>query len=415
MRNTHIVFISFILICLSSIADGQSRDLDYYISRGMANSPLLNDIRNQASSSTIDSLIVTAGRKPQVEGRSQLLYSPYGNNFGYDEVITDGGNYQAVAYVSQDIFVGRKTANKYQAISNEKKALNLTEKLTAAELRKSITDIYLESFSAYSELQFNISFLNLLKEEGLVVKRLAENGSSSQADYLSLLVETGGQEVIISQMRSQYRKDIMAMNELCGIVDTSWVSLSGPVIKASEITGSHDFLFLKQYFIDSLRLINDKEALALRYKPAVNWFADAGILTSNPLTFYRHAGASAGLSLSVPIYDGHQRKLEEEKLSIRENTRVTYLDVSRKQYDQTLLRLNDELDGLGRIRTSLEKQLKLSEELMNSLRVQMENGIVRMQDYIPAVKNYRSIRHNIILSDIEMLRIKNEINYILSK
>jgi hypothetical protein len=45
----------------------------------------------------------------------------------------------------------------------------------------------------------------------------------------------------------------------------------------------------------------------------------------------------------------------------------------------------------------------------------MENGIIKMQDYIAAIKNYRNINRFIILSDIDILRVKNEINYILTR
>ena len=409
-------FIFFFIVSGLSLAGiSQSRDLNYYLREGLQNSPLINDLKNQLQSASLDSIIIAARRKPQVEGRSQLLYSPYNDHFGYDEVITDGGNYQAVAYVSQDLFVSKKAGNKYQALNYEKQGLNLSVKLSAAELMKTITDLYLESYSVYSELLFNVSFLDLMKNENQVVSRFVENGIYSQADYLSLLVETGGQEVIITQLRNQYRKNIMSLNELCGIVDTSQIMLQMPVIEPQGTARISDYLILRQYSLDSLRIINEKEALSLRYKPSVNWFADAGILTSNPFNFYRHAGASAGVSLTVPIYDGHQKKVEEDKLSLKEDSRSRYFNGTKKEYDQIYLRLNSELEGIKQVKAGLEKQLALSDQLVKSLRVQLENGIIKMQDYIVAIKNYRNINRYIILSDIDILRVKNEINYILTR
>jgi outer membrane protein TolC len=393
----------------------QSRDLNYYLREGLQNSSLINDLNNQVHSASLDSIIIAAKLKPQVEGRSQLLYSPYNDHLGYDEVITDGGNYQALAYVSQDLFVGKKTGNKYQALKNEKEGLNLSIKLSSAELIKTITDLYIESFSVYSELLFNITVLDLMKDENTVVSRFVESGIYSQTDYLSLLIETKGQEIIITQLRNQYRKNIMSLNELCGIVDTSEIMLQKPVVELQEATGISDYLVLRQYSLDSLRIINEKEALALRYKPSVNWFADAGILTSNPFNFYRHAGASAGVSLTIPIYDGNQKKTEENKLSLEENSRSHYLGSKKKEYDQIYLRLNSELEGLTQVRNGLENQLALSGKLVKSLRVQLENGNTKMQDYITAIRNYRNINRNIILSDIDILHVKNELNYVLTR
>lgn len=405
----------FIISGLSLTGISQSRDLNYYLQEGLKNSPLINDLKNQFHSASLDSIIIAAQRKPQVEGRSQLLYSPYNDHFGYDEVITDGGNYQAVAYVSQNLFASKKAGNKYQALNYEKQGLNLSVKLSSAEIKKAITDLYLESFSVYSDLRFNVSFLDLMRNENMVVSRFVENGIYSQSDYLSLLIETGGQEVIVTQLRNQYRKNIMSLNEICGIVDTSEVMLQMPVIEQQRAVKNSDFLILRQYSVDSLRIINEKEALALRYKPSVTWFADAGILTSNPLNFYRHAGASAGVSLTIPIYDGHQKKTEMDKLSLKENSRSQYSDRKKKEYDQIYLRLNSELEGLRQVKAGLEKQLALSDQLVKSLRVQLENGIIKMQDYIIAIKNYRNINRSIILSDIDILRVNNEINYILTR
>ena len=405
----------FIISGLSLTGISQSRDLNYYLQEGLKNSPLINDLKNQFHSASLDSIIIAAQRKPQVEGRSQLLYSPYNDHFGYDEVITDGGNYQAVAYVSQNLFASKKAENKYQALNYEKQGLNLSVKLSSAEIKKAITDLYIESFSVYSDLRFNVSFLDLMRNENMVVSRFVENGIYSQSDYLSLLIETGGQEVIVTQLRNQYRKDIMSLNEICGIVDTSEVMLQMPVIEPQGAVKNSDFLILRQYSVDSLRIINEKEALALRYKPSVTWFADAGILTSNPFNFYRHAGASAGVSLTIPIYDGHQKKTEMDKLSLKENSRSQYSDRKKKEYDQIYLRLNSELEGLRQVKAGLEKQLALSDQLVKSLRVQLENGIIKMQDYIIAIKSYRNINRSIILSDIDILRVNNEINYILTR
>ena len=81
---------------LTLAAYNQTRNLDFYLNQALQNSPLLNDYRNQIKSSVADSLLVRAAKKPMVEARSQLLYSPVYQNFGYDEVITDGGNYTAV-------------------------------------------------------------------------------------------------------------------------------------------------------------------------------------------------------------------------------------------------------------------------------------------------------------------------------
>jgi outer membrane protein TolC len=397
------------------ISQSQTRSLEYFINEGFKNSPLLNDLQNQLNSTLIDSLIVRAQTKPQVEGQSQLLYSPYNDHFGYDEVITDGGNYQVTGYVSQNIFNRRITENKYKTIDNQRQGISLNRKITMAELKRLITGLYLESYSVYSDLTFNTSFLELMKGQNQIIDQFVKAGIFSQSDYLSLLVETQGQEIIISQLRNLSEKNIRLLNETCGIVDTAHIELMLPEIRPTDTNNTSDYLFLKQFTIDSLQIINERIALGLRYKPSVNWFADAGILTSKPETFYRHFGASAGFSLSVPIFDGQQRKLEDQKLSIRENTRSFNNISSRKQYDQQYLRLKGELQGIREIRSKLTIQLQISDQLVKSLKSQLETGIAKMTDYLNALRNFRNVNHNLNMTDIEMLSIINEMNYILAE
>jgi hypothetical protein len=409
----YLFLLPFFFIELISLS--QTRSLEYFIIEGLQNSPLLNDLQNQLNSTLIDSLIVRAQRKPQIEGQSQLLYSPYNDHFGYDEVITDGGNYQIAGYVSQSIFNRNIIENKYKTIDNQRQGISLNKKITMAELKRLITGLYLESYSVYSDLAFNSSFLELMKGQNQVIIQFVKAGIFSQSDYLSLLVETQGQEIIISQLRNLFEKNIRLLNEACGIVDTAHIELMLPEIKPAETNTASDYLFLKQFTIDSLQIINERTALGLRYKPSVKWFADAGILTSKPETFYRHFGASAGVSLSIPIFDGQQRKLEDQKLSIRENTRSFNNISSRKQYDQQYLRLKGELQGIKEIRSQLAAQLLISDQLVKSLKSQLEQGIAKMTDYLNALRNYRSINHTLNMTDIEMLSIISEMNYILAK
>jgi hypothetical protein len=408
-------FLILILAGFTSVTLPQTRGLEYYIGTGLLNSPLIRDLDNQLSSASIDSLIVLAKRKPQIEWRSQLLYPPYNKNLGYDEVITDGGNYQAVGYVSQNIFNRRSVNNQINSIKTQKNGLSIDKKLTTSELKKTITSLYITAFSVYADYSFNTSFLDLMTSENQVVEKLVKAGVYSQSDFLALQIETGGQKIIVTQLKNEYERDVRLLNEACGIVDTSSVILMRPDIKLTNARTESGYLLLQPYMIDSLKIINEKDALQLRYKPTVTWFADAGILTSNPWNFYNHFGASAGISLNFLIFDGKQRNLEEKKLSFRENTRSLYNFNSKKQYDQQFLRLKGELDGIREVRAQMSKQLEVSDQLVHSLKSELEAGIIRMTDYLSAIKNHRSINHNINITDIEMLNIINEMNWLLSK
>ena len=189
--------------------------------------------------------------------------------------------------------------------------------------------------------------------------------------------------------------------------------LQEPQLQLIEVADTVNSPYFRQFVIDSLKLANERNSLDLKYKPKINWFADAGFLTSTPENFYRHFGLSIGASLSVPIYDGKQKDLEIKKLSISENTVSNYRTKYKKQYDQLLLQLNDELKGTAKVKTQIENQLVTANQLVASLKAQLEVGQVKMTDYINAIKNFRNITRNLNLVNIRIYQIINEINYLL--
>ncbi|MDP3003881.1 MAG: TolC family protein [Bacteroidales bacterium] len=410
-----ILFLIFILSGLTLIAHNQTRSLDFYLKEGLQNSPLLNDYRNQINSAIADSLLISAAKKPLVEAKSQLQYSPFYRNFGYDEVITDGGNYMAVMGVTQNVFNKRELNNKYKAVDLQKQLINNSSRISVTELNKIITDQYLTAFSGYGDFLFNKAFLELFKKENEIVKQFVKNGVYKQTDYLSLLVETQSQEILVNQLKSQYRKDVMLLNQLCGLNDSAWIELVEPQfgIKGTpDIAKSPSYI---QYKIDSIRIENEKMAIDIRYKPKINWFADAGIMTSDPWNFYRHVGYSAGISLNIPVYDGKQRGIEKQKLEFNENSRKTYENNYRNQYFQHIQQLSNELKALNEMSAQLEKQLKTADQLVKALKEQLEAGIIQMTEYINAIKNFKTISRNFNLINIQKLQVINEMNFLLTQ
>jgi len=400
---------------LPLFAYNQTRNLEFYLKEGIHNSPLLNDYRNQINSAIADSLIIGAAKKPFLETKSQLLYSAYYHNFGYDEVITNGGIYTAVLSVTQNIFNKKENRNKYNSVDIKKQLVNNSSMISIDELNKLITEQYLTAFSGYSDLIFNKTFLELSKRENIFVKQFVKNGVYKQTDYLALLVETQSQEILVKQLESQYRKDLSSLNQLCGLNDSSWYELVKPELKINgtpDISKSPAFL---QYKIDSVRIENEKAAVDIRYRPKFSWFADAGFLTSNPWNFYSHFGYSAGISLNIPVYDGKQRSIEKQKLEINQDTRKTYENNYQKQYFQQIRQLTNELKALNEMQASLDDQLNTSDQLVKALKEQLEAGIIQMTEYINAIKNYKTIYRNVNLINIQKLQVVNELNFLLTR
>jgi hypothetical protein len=297
----------------------------------------------------------------------------------------------------------------------QKRTLNNSSQISINELKKVITEQYLTSFASYTDFLFNKNFLELLEKENVIVKQFVNNGIAKQTDYLSLLVETQSEEMLVTQIKSQYRKDLMLLSQLCGLNDSTWYELTDPRIEmkgAPDITKSPAYI---QYKIDSIRIENEKTAIDIRYKPKINWFADVGFLTSNPWNFYNHFGYSAGVSLNIPVYDGKQRGIEKQKLGFNENSRQAYQDTYYKQYFQQIQQLNLELSSLNEMSSLVENQLRTSEQLLSTLKEQLETGIIQMTEYINAIKNFKTTSRSINLIKMQKLQVINEMNFLLTQ
>ena len=126
---------------------------------------------------------------------------------------------------------------------------------------------------------------------------------------------------------------------------------------------------------------------------------------------YKNFGLSAGFSLIVPIYDGHQRKLQYNKLTIAEQTRSNYKDFFTKQYDQQLNQLRQQLNGTVELQKEINEQVTYSESLIKVNARLMETGDVRIADYIIALNSYLNAKYLLTQNNITRLQIINQINY----
>ena len=95
-----------IFCCLHLVSDlfAQKKDLDFFVNQALANSPLLYEYENQLSSLSLDSKIIIAGSKPQVNGISNNNFAPVIGGWGYDNAITNGQQLSALVSVNKSVF-----------------------------------------------------------------------------------------------------------------------------------------------------------------------------------------------------------------------------------------------------------------------------------------------------------------------
>jgi hypothetical protein len=63
----------------------------------------------------------------------------------------------------------------------------------------------------------------------------------------------------------------------------------------------------------------------------------------------------------------------------------------------------------------VENQLRTSEQLLSTLKEQLESGIIQMTEYINAIKNFKTTSRSINLIKMHKLQVINEMNFLLTQ
>ena len=400
------------LLSLTLLVNAQKQSLEYYIDKAAQNNPLLKDYQNQLSASSVDSLLIRASQKYQADATSQLIYSPVISGIGYDEALTNGANVVGMVGVKKDVMNKNVLETRFKGLYIQRQSVGNSIRLSVNDVKKSITNQYLTAYGDLNEIAFNRGQLKLMNDQLALLKHLLENGVYKQSDYLSLLAETLAQELLITQLTGQYATDIQLLNQLCGIIYTGEVELTTPVITEIKVDNISQSPLFMQFKIDSLKIENQKQLVFDQVKPKLNWFADAGLMSSTINNIYRHFGISAGINLSIPIYDGGQRKLEAQKLTLSENTRSSYQNFFKTQYQQQVMQIYSELSNTAKVVEQVNKQLATSIELIGIARKQLSNGTIPVTEYLNAIRNHSVINRMINQTEVKRLLLINELNFL---
>ncbi|MBS1520779.1 MAG: TolC family protein [Bacteroidetes bacterium] len=401
----------FLCIFSFSVSQAQVNSLDHYLEIAKNNSPLLKDLHNQVALNQQDSLRLMAGFKPQVNLTSAGLYAPTINGYGYASPITNEHTLNGLVGVNQAIVSKNNIKSQVEAINLQSQSINNSAKISEQDLKKAITGQYITAYGDQQQVNFNQEIVTLLTNEEDVLKKLARANVYRQSDYLTFLVTLKQQQLQLAQARLLYKNDYATLNYLTGIADTSVVELAEPNLERGLPPDISSSVFFRQYKLDSLKLVNSKQQIDFSYKPKANAFADAGYNSDFMGQAWKNFGTSIGFSLSMPIYDGGQRKMQYKKLSLQEETRQTYKAFFNTQYKQQIAQLNQQISENEKLMPQILDQIKYSEGLIKVDTQLLQTGDVKIADLILAINNYLAVRNLKTQTIINKLQLINQLNY----
>lgn len=402
------LFVIFLWIQVA--ASCQDLTLEYFIQQARQNSPQLKEFAAQILSNQLDSQLLRASLKTQVNFVSTNSYAPVIKGWGYDEAITNGANISALLQANRNFISANNLTAQYRVIALQNRALLDTIQLSVYDLVRTITEQYISTYGDQLTIDFNLQLYTVLQKENEALKKLTQASVMKQTDYLAFYVTMQQQELTLLQAQIQYNTDYLTLNYLCGIVDTTISHLAPPVIDTAE----HNFYestFYQRFTTDSLRLANERRLIDYQYKPKIGAYTDAGYNSSLILKPYKNFGFSFGVSLIVPIYDAHQKTLKYQKLDLQERTRLANREYFLSQYQQQLNILKQQLASTNLLVTKINQQITYTNTLIEANNKLLETGDITMRDYVLAITSYLNTRNLLTQNNISRLRIINQLNY----
>lgn len=415
LRTCLIRIFLFLMLFFSCLKlNAQSNTLSYFLATAQSNSPLLNDYNNQVISNKIDSLKLKATYSFIVTGEGSVGYSPNIKGWGYDSALTNGQSLFAGVRVAKE-FISRNNLNTRLAGINASIAQVLAQKnISLQTLNKQITDQYIATFASQQQYNLSQEIIYLLNQEDVVLKKLTQSAVFKQTDYLTFKVTLQQNELTLEQQKADWQNNYSLLKYLSGIVDDTFEPIEKPSFTEALNPKSFDeSMYAKAFQADSLKLLNDAKIIEYNYKPKITAFSDSGYQSSFALTPYKNFGLSVGVGVTIPIYDGHQKKmlLQQNQLSLQ--TRQKYLEQTQKQYQQQILQVNNQMEQYNKMINTANQQIIYAKTLVEANAKQLPTGDVRMVDFILSINNLLSLKGNIIQYNTILFNLKNQLQYLI--
>ena len=408
-RLLYIMFSVYLMVVTIGFAQENVTLTDYLVA-AKKNSPLLNSYNNQRYSLQIDSLKLKADYGIHVSGVGDASYSPLIHGWGYNGSSTTGQNLAAVVRISKDL-LGKENLNTRLAnYSLEIKQLLNQSEITTIQLNRLVTDQYISSWTAQQKYSIVQEIVQLLEQEDIVLKKLTQEASFKQTDYLSFKVILQQNILALQQQYADWLNSYATLNYLAGKVDTTLQALQSPILLNQIPESFNQSVYAESNIADSLKLNNDAKIINFEYSPKLSVYVDGGYSSALLATPYKNFGASAGISITIPIYDGNKRKMSLLQNQLLQNTREQYNEFDRNQYQQLTAQIEGQIWQYNQLTITAKEQLIYAQALIEANFKQLPTGDVKVVDFILSINNYINLKLGLVQYEATQYNLYNSLH-----
>jgi outer membrane protein TolC len=420
---------SLVCILISNIVYGQ-KNLSHFIEVALQNSPLIktNGLQTQANQLEANKIVASL-QKPIIGTSYNYLFAPmYANDpsntglklnppktindyYGYDLSATNGGLYQALLTIQQPLF----NKQRVQAINNQlaiqNQIVNNSSVLSNHDLEKFVTDQYIICLQDIEQQKAIQNIQSVIQKQIQITQKLSAGGLARQGDYKVLEIELEQQNTNLQALKNSYKAHLLQLYSICGINDSTIVELAPLNLQISSALDSYQSGFIKQFQLDSLNLTAAQNIFNTQYRPIVSLYSSAGLNAVYLPTIYKRLGWEVGIMVTQRIFDGHQRKMNDEKTKILQQSTainsqffVQKNESQKKSFLQVIHSADEQIEAV-------QKQIKDYDTLINYYQNQIINGQGSVIDYITILRSSAALQLNIATLQTNRLLAINNYNY----
>jgi len=405
------------------LASGQNT-LQTFLDSAMTHNSEAVSIQTQINSYQYDNQMIEAVlRSPKGYVSSELLVAPYFNNdgkfvdispsdkaIGYDVGITNGGLYSILFNLELPVLKGKQVTHLQEQNQIEIEKLKSRLSLIENELKRSIGSQYFDVLALQAMVENNIDNNSLLNQEFLLIKTLMGKGLYRFSDYRLLELELKSDSIGLKASVANFELAVRQLKAACGIRNREIVKLENLTVVASEPVNKSS-LFIQQFTHDSLTTLAQQKVFNDRYLPQLNVYANSGLNSTSIPNIQRHFGASAGVLFSYNLFDGRQKKINEEQLKLQltetskqKELKINEVKTQAEAYLKNVEKLKEELGKEKLIQAEYKELFMLYQD-------EVKRAQISMIELIALLKKRSEMSLAITVKEITINKLINEYNY----
>ncbi len=264
---------------------------------------------------------VSTARYPGLSFRSHYLYTP---EIGYNEAVTNGGEYGVQLATGLPLFDGGVRSAVIDQSSNEIEKSRVGVRKSSSDLAFAVRTQYYETLRSEQELVIREETVTRLQEYLTFVNQLRLGGTATESDRLKTEVDLNNAKIASDGALQAAQKSRRLLANLVG-------SASGAEVEVLPLVGGDSWeipVFAVAENPDFQLLDRDRRSATYGVTiakgerlPTLTLAGDVGALGVHPNEFHHDIGYSIFLSLEMPIFSWgavgeriEQKELAREQL-----------------------------------------------------------------------------------------------------